>query len=93
MKKIRLNLVQLVFFSTIALIVIMGLTFWLRDLIILEWDITREFANLVGYGITVAIVVMCSFVIYAIAKFNSIITKYVSVQELEKELHLIKSRD
>ena len=71
----------------------MGLAFWLRDLIILEWDITRNFANLIGYGITIGIVIACCFVIFAIAKFNSVITKYVSVQELEQELNLIKSRD
>ena len=71
----------------------MGLSFWLRDLIILEWDITVEFANLVGYGITIVIIVMCCFVIFTIAKLNSIITKFVSVQELERELNLIKSRD
>ena len=71
----------------------MGLAFWLRDLIILEWDITQEFANLVGYGLVIAVILLCSFVIFAIAKFNSVITKFVSVSELEKELNLIKSRD
>ena len=71
----------------------MGLSFWLRDLIILEWDITQEFANLIGYGLVLLNIAMCSFVIFAITKFNSIITKFVSVQELEKELNLIKSRD
>ena len=93
MKKIRLNLVQLVYFSIISLICIMGLGFWLRDLIILEWDITSEIANLIGYGLVIVIIMLCSFVIFAITKFNSIITKFVSVQELERELKLIKSRD
>ena len=71
----------------------MGLSFWLRDLIVLEWDITQEFANILGYGLVIAIIFLCCFIIYAIAKFNSIITKFVSVQELERELNLIKSRD
>ena len=92
MKKIRLNLVQLVYFSIISLICIMGLAFWLRDLIILEWSITQELANLIGYGLVIAVIFCCCFVIFAIAKFNSIITKFVSVQELERELNLIKSR-
>ena len=92
MKKVRLNLVQLVYFSNISLIIIMGLTFWLRDLIILEWDITEEFANFIGYGIAIVVVLMCSFTIFAIMKLNSIITKFVYVTELEKELNLIKNR-
>ena len=93
MRKIRLNLVQLVYFSIISLICIMGLAFWLRDLIILEWDITQEFANLIGYGLVICVIGCCCFVIFAIAKFNSIITKFVSVSELERELNLIKSKD
>ena len=92
-RKIRLNLVQLVYFSIISLIIIMGLSFWLRDLIVLEWDITQELANLVGYGLVVGVILLCSFIIFAIAKLNSIITKFVSVSELENELNLIKSRD
>lgn len=71
----------------------MGLSFWLRDLIILEWDITVEFANGLGYGLVIGIVFLCSFIIFAIAKLNSIITKFVSVSELEEELNLIKSKD
>ena len=92
-RKIRLNLVQLVYFSIISLICIMGLSFWLQDLIILEWDITIEFANLVGYILVVVIILECCSIIFAIAKLNSIITKFVSVSELEQELNLIKSRD
>ena len=71
----------------------MGLSFWLQDLIILEWSITEELAYIVGYALVVCVIGCCCFVIFAIAKFNSIITKYVSYQELEKELNLIKSRD
>ena len=71
----------------------MGLSFWLQDLIILEWNITIEFANLVGYILVVAIILLCCSIIFAIAKLNSIITKFVSVSELEQELNLIKSRD
>ena len=93
MKKIRLNLVQLVYFSTISLICIIGLSFWQQELIILEWDITVQLANIVGYVLVIGVIGCCCFVIFAIAKFNSIITKFVSVQELEKELNLIKSRD
>ena len=70
----------------------MGLSFWLRDLIILEWDITPQFANGVGYGIVVAIVILCFFVMYPTIKLNRLITKFVSEEQLEKELNLLKSK-
>lgn len=92
MKKIRLNLVQLIYFPIIFLVGIMGLSFWLRDLIILEWDITPQFANVVGYGIVIVIAVLCFFVIFCIIKLNRIITKFVSEDELEKELNLLKRK-
>ena len=93
MKKIRLNLVQLVFFPIVSLVAIMGLSFWLRDLIILEWDITPQFASVIGWIINGAIIALSMFVVYCIIKFNKIITKFVSPSELERELNLIKSRD
>ena len=92
-KRIRLNLVQLIYFPLVLLFGIIALAGWLRDLIILEWDISEYFANAVGYGILVIITFMCLFVAYCIVKLNRIITKFVSEGELEKELNLIKSRD
>ena len=92
MKKIRLNLVQLIYFPMVFLFGIIFLGNWLRDLIILEWDISIYVANLVGYGIEIGITLMCLFVAYCIIKLNRIITKFVSEQELERELHEIKSR-
>ena len=93
MTKVRLNLVQLVFFPIVSLVAIMGLSFWLRDLIILEWDITPQFASVIGWIINGFIIGLSMFVVYCIIKFNKIITKFVSPQELERELNLIKSRD
>lgn len=93
MKKIRLNLVQLIYFPIVFLFGIIFLGNWLRDLIILEWDISIYFANIVGYFIVVAITIMCLFVAYCIIKLNRIITKFVSEQELERELNVIKSRN
>ena len=93
MKKIRLNLVQLVFFPIVSLVAIMGLSFWLRDLIILEWDITQYVASVIGWIINGFIIILSMFVVFCIIKFNKIITKFVSPQELERELNLIKSRD
>lgn len=83
---------QLIYFPILFLVGIMGLAFWLRDLIVLEWDISQEFANIVGYGISVAIILMCCFVIFCVIKLNRIITKFVSESELERELNLIKSK-
>lgn len=71
----------------------MGLSWWLRDLIILEWDIPIELAALLGYGISLVIIVLCCFNIFAIIKLYRIITKFVSVQELERELNLLKSKN
>ena len=91
-RKIRFNLVQLVFFPILFLVGIMGLSFWLRDLITLEWDITPLFANIVGWVITVIIVLMSCFVMFCIVKMFRIITKFVSEKELEEELNLLKSK-
>ena len=92
MKKIRLNLVQFILFPIFSLVGIMGLSWWLRDLIVLEWDISVFFASILGYVISIVIVVLCCFDIFAIIKLYRIITKFVSAQELERELNLIKSK-
>ena len=92
-RKIRLNLVQLIYFPIILLVGVMGLGFWLRDLIVLEWDISQEFANIVGYILVILMIFACLFVIFCIVKLNRIITKFVSETELEQELNLLKSRD
>ena len=92
-RKIRFNLVQLVLFPILFLIGIMFLSNWLRDLITLEWDISVLFANVLGWGIIIVIVLMCCFVIFCIIKMFRIITKFVSAQELERELNLLKSKN
>ena len=93
MKKLRLNLVQLIYFPIVFLFGIILLANWLRDLIILEWDISIYFANFIGYFIMLVIAFMCLFVAYCIIKLNRIITKFVSEQELERELNVIKNRN
>lgn len=93
MKKVHLNLVQLILFPILSLIGIMGLSWWLRDLIILEWDIPILLASIGGYIISLVIILMCCFDIYAIIKLYRIITKFVSETELEQELHLLKSKN
>jgi hypothetical protein len=92
-RKIRLNLVQLIYYPIISLMGIMGLGFWLRDLIVLEWNITPFIANIIGWVLVVFIILLSLFIIFCIIKMNRIITKFVSTTELERELNLIKSRD
>ncbi len=90
--KLRLNLVQLILYPIFSLVGIMGLSWWLRDLIMLEWNITVQVAAGLGYGISIAIILLCCFNIFAIIKLYRIITKFVSTSELEGELNLIKSK-
>ena len=93
MRKIRLNLVQLVFLPIVNLIIIIFLSNWLRDLIVLEWDITTYIAQVLGMIILAFIAVMVLFNIYCLIKLYYIITKFVSAEKLEAELYRIKSRN
>ena len=90
--QLRLNLVQLILYPIFSLVGIMGLSWWLRDLIMLEWDITVQVAMILGYFISITIILLCCFVIFAIIKLYRIITKFVSTSELEGELNLLKSK-
>ena len=93
MKKLRLNLVQLVFLPIVNLIIIIFLSNWLRDLIVLEWDITTYLAQVLGMVILAFIAVMVMFNIYCLIKLYYIITKFVSAEKLEAELYRIKTRN
>lgn len=102
MKKIRLNLVQLLYIPIFALIAIIFLSNWLRDLIILEWDITQFIASILGIIILGVIVVLICLVIYCIAKLYWIMTEIIrlalsndpkGVRDLVAELNRIKSND
>lgn len=94
MKKIRMSLVQLIFFPIAEILAIFFLSNWLRDLIVLEWDILIEnqmFATGLGLGIWGLIVVLGVHIIYCLIKLYYLTTKYISDEELEKELTRIKS--
>ena len=93
MKKIRLNLVQLVFVPIVNLIVIIFLSNWLRDLIVLEWDISVYIAQVLGMVILAFIAVMVIFNIYCVIKLYYIITRFISADKLEAELYRIKNRN
>ena len=93
MKKLRLNLVQLVFLPIVNLIIIIFLSNWLRDLIVLEWDITVYLAQVLGMIILGFIAIMVLFNIYCLIKLYYLITKFISAEKLEAELYRIKSRN
>ena len=93
MKKLRLNLVQLVFLPIVNLIIIIFLSNWLRDLIVLEWDITVYLAQVLGMIILGFIATMVLFNIYCLIKLYYLITKFISAEKLEAELYRIKSRN
>ena len=102
LKNIRLNLVQLLYVPIFALIGVIFLSNWLRDLIILEWDITLFIASILGIIILGFIVMMVCLVIYCIARLYWIMTEIIrlaisgdnkALRGLINELNRIKSND
>lgn len=79
MCKLRLNLVQLLYVPIFALIAVIFLSNWLRDLIILEWNITPFVASILGIIILAGIVVLICLVIYCIAKLHANMTTLIRV--------------
>jgi len=101
MCKLKFNLVQLLYVPIFALIAIIFLSNWLRDLIILEWDITPFIASILGIIILGIIVLAICLVIYCIAKLHANMTILIRValsgdkmalKELIAELDRIKSK-
>lgn len=100
--KIRLNLVQLLYVPIFALIGVIFLSNWLRDLIILEWDITPFVASILGIVILAFIVACVCLVIYCIARLYWVMTEIIrlaisgddkALRELINELNRIKSKE
>ena len=100
--RIRLNLVQLLYVPIFALIAIIFLSNWIRDLIVLEWDIDILIASILGIIILGFIVLLVCLVIYCIAKLYSLLTEVIrlamsnddaKITELINDLNRIKSND
>ena len=100
--RLRLNLVQLLYVPIFALIAVIFLSNWLRDLIILEWEITPFIASILGIVILVFLVLLICLVIYCIAKLYWIMTEIIrlslsgdnnAVRDLVAELNRLKSKD
>jgi hypothetical protein len=92
----KLNLVQLVFFPIGLQILNIFLSNWLRDLAVPEWEILIGNTGLIlflGMMILSVIALSSIYSIYCLIKLYYIITKHISVQDLEKELKRIKESD
>jgi len=96
----HLNLVQLLYLPIFALGLIVFLANWLRDLIVLEWDITPQFASILGLIIMAIIVFMTGLIIYCIVKLYWVLTEVLRiskddpvVKELIDELNKIKKKE
>jgi len=98
--KVRLNMVQLIYIPIFLLGAIVFLSNWLRDLIVLEWDITPQFASIFGLVLVGIIVVFSGVIIYCIVKLNWILTEVIRitkgdpvVKQFMEELNRIKARE
>lgn len=96
----RPNFVQLIYIPIFLLGIIIFLSNWLRDLIILEWDITPQIASILGLIIVGFIVFFSGIIIYCIIKINWIMTEIMritkddpKVREFIKELNRLKKRE
>ena len=102
MCKFRPNLVQLLYIPIFALIGVIFLSNWLRDLIILEWDITPFIASILGIIILAFSVLLICLVIYCICRLYWVMTEIIrlaiagdaeALAALINELNRIKSKD
>ena len=94
--QIKLNLVQLVFFPIAEILIIFFLANWLRDLIVLEWELLLNNELLTqGLGLIIMsiIVTLGIHIIYCIIKMYYITTKFISAEKLEQELNRLKNRE
>jgi len=93
-------MVQIIYIPIFLLGGIMFLANWLRDLIVLEWDITPQIASILGLIIVGFIVIFSGIIIYSIIKLNWILTQIITitkddpkVRQFMEELNSIKKRD
>ena len=75
----RLNLEESVYWSILAIIGIVLLADRLRDLIILEWDISIYWAAIIGWVLIGMIGFLACFIIIRIVKLNNVITAIIAL--------------
>ena len=84
----RLNLEESVYWSILAVIGIVLLADRLRDLIILEWDISIYVAAIIGWVLIGLIGFLGSFIIIRIVKLNNVITNIIALYRQKKDAKL-----
>ena len=84
----RLNLEESVYWSILAIIGIVLLADRLRDLIILEWDISIYVAAIIGWVLIGLIGFLGSFIIIRIVKLNNVITNIIALYRQKKDAKL-----
>ena len=75
----RLNLEESVYWSILAVIAMVVLADRLRDLIVLEWDISIYLAAILGWFVIGIIAAIAGFLIIRIVKLMGIITTIISL--------------
>jgi len=84
----RLNLEESVYMSILAVIGIVLLADRLRDLIILEWDISIYFAAILGWILIGLIGILGCFIIIRMVKLNNVITNIIALYRQGKDTKL-----
>lgn len=94
--KFKLTLVRLVFIPVISFVLIIFLSNGIRELIVPEWEglISHPgWVTIIGYGELVLIVILCVISIYCLVVLYYVLTRFVSVDQLEKALEDLKKRE
>lgn len=84
----RLNLEESVYMSILAVIGIVLLADRLRDLIILEWDISIYVAAIIGWVLIGLIGFLGCFIIIRVVKLNNVITNIIALYRQNKDAKL-----
>jgi len=84
----RLNLEESVYWSILAIIGIVLLADRLRDLIILEWDISIYWAAIIGWVLIGMIGFLACFIIIRVVKLNNVITNIIALYRQGKDAKL-----
>ena len=84
----RLNLEESVYWSILAVIGIVLLADRLRDLIILEWDISIYVAAIIGWILIGLIGFLACFIIIRVVKLNNVITNIIALYRQGKDAKL-----
>jgi hypothetical protein len=94
--RFRITLVRLIFIPILSFVLIIFLSNGIRELIIPEWEglISHPgWVTIIAYGELMLIVFLCVISIYCLVVLYYVLTKHVSVDQLEKALNDLKKRE